>query len=228
MTVGNVKSAFGSAVRSKRCEKGLSQEELADRAGLHRTYVSDVERGARNPSLQSIEKLAVALELSVSALFLPLCKDALAQESVEILLVEDDRQDVEMTQHAFQRAQFSNRVHVVEDGALALDFLFGMGKFEARRNHPLPGVVLLDLNLPKIDGIEVLRRMKSDPRTRKVPVIVLTASSNDEHIETCRRLGAASYIVKPVVFQNFSEVTPLLHLEWALVRHREGQSGGAS
>lgn len=219
---GNVKTAFGTAVRSKRCEKGLSQEELADRAGLHRTYVSDVERGARNPSLQSIEKLAAALELSVSALFQPLAKDAASvREHVEILLVEDERQDVELTLHAFRKAQFSNVVHVVEDGAQAIDFLFAVGKFERRRNQPLPGVVLLDLNLPKIDGIEVLRRMKEDVRTRNVPVIVLTASSQDADIETCRRLGAASYIVKPVGFQNFSEVTPLLHLDWALVRQRE-------
>ena len=85
----------------------------------------------------------------------------------------------------------------------------------------LPGVVLLDLNLPKINGLEVLRRMKEDARTQHVPVIVLTASSEDEHIATCRRLGAANYIVKPVGFQNFSEVTPLLHLDWALVKHRD-------
>jgi CheY-like chemotaxis protein len=222
MTDGNVKTAFGTTVRSKRCEKGLSQEELADRAGLHRTYVSDVERGARNPSLQSIEKLAVALEMSVSALFQPMSKDApISDEHVEILLVEDIRQDVELTLHAFRKAQFSNVVHVVEDGMQALDFIFATGKFDRRRNQPLPGVVLLDLNLPKIDGLEVLRRLKDDPRTRHVPVIVLTASSEDQHIATCRQLGAASYIVKPVGFQNFSEVTPLLHLDWALVKPRE-------
>jgi CheY-like chemotaxis protein/DNA-binding XRE family transcriptional regulator len=207
--------AFGEAVRQKRLALHISQEELAYRSGLHRTYISDVERGARNLSLQSIEKLAQALELSVSALFSGLGVTA-ADQAIDILLVEDNARDAEMTLRAFRKARITNAVHVVPDGAEALEFFFGTGVRPDRVGQSLPGLILLDLNLPKVDGIEVLRRIKGDKRTKHIPVIVLTASNRDGDIATCRRLGAASYIVKPVGFQNFSEVVPHLRLDWAL------------
>jgi CheY-like chemotaxis protein len=127
--------------------------------------------------------------------------------------VEDNARDIELTLRAFRKARMSNPVHVVRDGVEALDFLFSAGLDEA---HPLPGVILLDLNLPKIDGLEVLRRIKADRRTRDIPVIVLTASDRDSDIAVCRQQGVESYIVKPVGFQNFSEVTQRLQMEWAL------------
>jgi CheY-like chemotaxis protein len=195
---------------------GISQEELAARAGLHRTYVSDVERGERNPSIGSVQKLADALQVSLSTLFE---KAAKAQNRcVEILLVEDNPVDVKLTLHAFKKARLTNRIHVVGDGSEALDFLFATGPYALRKEYPLPAVILLDLNLPKINGLEVLRRLKADLRTEKIPVVILSVSKRDRDISECRRLGAEIYIVKPVGFQNFSAVTSNLSLGWTLVK----------
>jgi two-component system, response regulator len=218
MATADLKTLLGTAIKTERSQLGISQEELANRAGLHRTYVSDVERGVRNPSIASIEKLAEALKLSVSALFERAINGRGSRDVVEILLVEDDPQDVKLTIRAFEKAQITNPVHVVRDGVEALDFLFATGSHAHRREDRRPKIILLDLNLPKIDGIEVLRRIKADQRTRHIPVIVLTVSNRDRDIEECRRLGAETYIVKPVNFQNFSEVTPRLSLAWVLVK----------
>jgi two-component system response regulator len=106
----------------------------------------------------------------------------------------------------------------VRDGAAALNFLFGTGEYAHRERSSRPQMVLLDLNLPKVSGLEVLRRIKADPRTRSIPVVVLTASKQDRDITTSKRLGAEACIVKPVDFQNLSEVTPQLSLQWALVK----------
>lgn len=219
MTEADLKALFGTTIKSKRWELGMSQEELADRAGLHRTYVSDVERGVRNVSLISIEKLAHALGLSVWRLFEQSAVDGQGADHVEILLVEDDLNDVELTQRAFKKARIVNPVHVVHDGPEALDFLFATGAYESRREKALPGVILLDLKLPKIDGLEVLRRIRKDERTRDIPVVVLTSSRYESDHAECRRLGINSYIVKPVDFRNFSEITPQLRFDWQLVRH---------
>src|SRR5882757_7991793 len=216
MTIGDLKRLFGTAIKGKRSELGISQEDLADRAGLHRTYVSDVERGARNISLESIDRLAGALKLSVSTLFKRAGKGGSPDPFLEILLVEDNPRDAALTLRAFRRARIANLLHVAQDGLEALDFLFATGAHERRLERSLPGVILLDLNLPKIDGLEVLRRIKADPRTRQIPVIVLTVSDLDRDIAACRQLGVQSYIVKPVGFQNFSEVTQRLRMEWAL------------
>jgi CheY-like chemotaxis protein len=218
MIEADLKSMFGSTIKSKRSELGMSQEELADRAGLHRTYVSDVERGMRNVSLISIEKLAHALGMSVWRLF-EQAADGDRSEQVEILLIEDEPNDVELTQRAFKRARIANPVHVVHDGVAALDFLFARGTYAHRRDEPLPGVILLDLKLPKIDGLEVLRQIRQNERTREIPVVILTASRQESDHAECRRLGINSYIVKPVDFQNFSEVTPQLQFDWQLIRH---------
>jgi two-component system, response regulator len=216
MTIADLKRLFGTAIKGKRSELGISQEELADRAGLHRTYVSDVERGARNLSLESIEKLAHALELSISGLF-ERAGDG-HHDQVEVLLVEDEPLDVELTLRAFKKARFTNPIHVVHDGGEALEFIFGTGAYAQRRDLPLPAVILLDLNLPTLNGLDLLRQLKADKRTEKVPVIVLTASRHDRDIAECRRLGVQTYLVKPVDFRDFSEMTPHLELEWALVK----------
>lgn len=216
----NFKKLFGSAVRDWRGRLGISQEELAERADLHRTYVSDVERGARNLSLGSIEKLAQALEVSVSQLFVspnhaPAVRPSV-NRFVDILLVEDNEDDVEMTLHAFEKARFANRVHVVRDGAEALDYIYGR-KGRNPKQTPPPDIILLDLKLPKITGLEVLRMVKDDASTRHIPVVVLTASQKEMDIDECRRLGASTYIVKPVDFQRLSQATPHLNLDWALL-----------
>lgn len=218
MTEADLKAVFGTTIKSKRSELGMSQEELADRAGLHRTYVSDVERGMRNVSLISIEKLAHALGLSVWRLF-EQAANGDGAEQLEILLVEDEPNDVELTQRAFKRARIANPVHVVNDGLAALDFLFARGLYADRHDKKLPGVILLDLKLPKLDGLEVLRRIRQDDRTKHIPVVVLTSSKFASDHAECRRLGINSYIVKPVDFHNFSEVTPQFQFDWKLVRH---------
>lgn len=214
----DLKALFGTTIKSKRSELGMSQEELADRAGLHRTYVSDVERGMRNVSLISIEKLAHALGLSVWRLF-EQAANGQAIDQLEILLVEDEPNDIELTQRAFARARIANPVHVVNDGLAALDFIYARGVYADRHDKALPGVILLDLKLPKLDGVEVLRRIRADERTKNIPVVILTASKFESDHAECRRLGINSYIVKPVDFRNFSEVTPQLQFDWKLVRH---------
>ncbi|MGB8169628.1 MAG: response regulator [Chthoniobacteraceae bacterium] len=215
MSAADLKQLFGTAVKSKRSALQISQEELADRSGLHRTYISDVERGVRNLSLESIEKLAHALELSVSGLFAQ-AGNGRSQRPIEILLVEDRAEDVELTLRAFQKARFANPIHVARDGAEALDFLFATGRHAEREEVPLPGVILLDLHLPKVDGVEVLRRIKADPRTRRIPVIVLTESRDYRDAIECKQLGVESYLTKPVSFRGFSELTPLLNFHWRL------------
>jgi CheY-like chemotaxis protein len=218
---------LGIAIKTERSLLGISQEELAWRAGLHRTYISDVERGARNPSIASIEKLAQALKLPVAGLFERASKRDGSHGVVEILLVEDNPQDVKLTRRAFEKAQITNPLHVVRDGVEALDFLFATGSYANRRENGNALIILLDLNLPRINGLEVLRRIKADPRTKNIPVIVLTVSSRDRDIADCRRLGAENYIVKPVDFQNFSEVTPLLSLSWMLIKQNGTQDSAA-
>ncbi len=218
------KKTFGESVKNRRRKLGLSQEALAERADLHRTYVCDVERGARNLSLQSIEKLARALQTSIANLFPEanptdrLTPSSPVARCVEVLLVEDNPDDVTMTMHTFKKARFANHVDVVYDGAEALDYLFGRGRFAHRIEGSNPSVVLLDLYLPKVSGLEVLRRVKSDERTKNIPIIILTGSQRDADFTECQRLGADTYIVKPVDFQKFIHATPLLRLDWALIR----------
>lgn len=213
----DLKLLVGNAIREQRSALGISQEELASRAGLHRTYVSEVERGERNPSITSIEKLAQALEVSFTSLFERTGQPSGSRETVEILLVEDNPIDVELTKNAFKKAQITNPLHVVNDGEAALDFVFARGSYIDRLNARPPQLILLDLNLPKKSGLEVLREIKEDRRTQNIPVIILTISDSDRDFNECRRLGAETYIVKPVSFQNFSKVTTFLSLSWVLV-----------
>lgn len=218
MATIDLKALLGIAIKTERCVLGYSQEELAERAGLHRTYVSDVERGARNPSIASIEKLAQALKLSVSSLFHRASHGERSTEFVEILLVEDEPHDIELTKLAFEKARITNPLHVVRNGVEALDFLFGTGAYPHRTQADLPQIILLDLNLPKKSGLEVLRWIKADKLTKDIAVIVLTGSKRDRDMAECRRLGVEAYLTKPVGFQNFSELTPNLNLAWTLVK----------
>ena len=214
---------FGAMVKDWRNRIGLSQEELAFRACLHRTYISDIERGVRNISLCSIRKLATALEVSLPTLFSQFRGNSdppalINDERVDILLVEDSSEDIALTMRTLESGNVTNRIYVVRDGAAALDFLSGIGEFASRRAADHPQIILLDLHLPKIDGLEVLRQIKADPRTRAIPVVVLTASKYSHDIIASRRLGAATYIVKPVGFENFSAMTLQLSLQWTLLK----------
>lgn len=136
---------------------------------------------------------------------------------VEILLVEDNPNDAELSLYALKKHHVANRIHLARDGAEALDFLFGTGSYEGRHVEDTPKVVLLDLKLPKVDGLAVLRRIKEDPRTRQIPVVVLTSSREERDIVNSYNLGVNSYIVKPIDFEQFSESVRQLGLYWVLL-----------
>ena len=219
MATIDLKTLLGMAIKTQRASLGISQEELAHRAGLHRTYVSDLERGARNPSIESIEKLAGALQISVSNLFEGAGNGSRSRQMEEILLVQDNPRDVDLTIRAFKKANITNPLKVARDGEEALDLVFADAN---RGNLRRTLLILLDLNLPKISGLEFLRRIKAAEQTQDIPVIILTLSIRDRDIAECRKLGVENYIVKPVDFQNFSEVTARLGLAWTLGKNRSG------
>lgn len=136
---------------------------------------------------------------------------------VEVLLVEDNPSDAELTMRALKKRNLANKLFHAKDGAEALDFLFAQGSFLHRRIENGPKVVLLDLKLPKVDGLEVLRRIKSDERTRKVPVVVMTSSREDRDLATCYECGVNGYVVKPVEFEDFSRAVSELGFYWLLL-----------
>jgi two-component system response regulator len=134
-----------------------------------------------------------------------------------ILLVEDNPDDEELTLLAFKQGNIVNEVIVAHDGAEALDYLFATGQYAGRDPSRLPQLVLLDLKLPKLDGLEVLRRLRADPRTQLIPVVVLTSSSEEEDVVASYRLGANSYVRKPVEFHRFADAVRQLGLYWLLL-----------
>ena len=137
-------------------------------------------------------------------------------KAVEVLLVEDNPNDQELTLRALKKKNISNRIHVVNDGAEAIDFLFGTGAYAGRTRQDAPKVVLLDIKLPKVNGIEVLRKVKADAELRKMPIVMLTSSKEEPDVEECYRLGVNSYIVKPVDFDKFTDAVVQLGFYWLL------------
>lgn len=137
-----------------------------------------------------------------------------------ILLVEDNPDDVELTLRAVRKKNIANRVVVARDGVEALDYLFGTGDFTGRDADDLPQVVLLDLKLPRVDGLEVLRRLRADERTALLPVVILTSSKEDRDLVSGYSLGANSYIQKPVDFSAFIEAVASLGMYWLLLNER--------
>ncbi len=142
---------------------------------------------------------------------------------IEILLVEDNPNDVELALHALKKNNLTNRIEVVRDGEEALEFIFGKGVNSDLPNEQRPKVILLDLKLPKVDGLEVLKRLKSDPQTRSIPVVMLTSSREERDIIESYRLGVNSYIVKPVDFEQFTEAVRQLGLYWLLMNQPPAQ-----
>ncbi len=135
---------------------------------------------------------------------------------VEILLIEDSVHDAEMTIRSLRKHNISNKVTHLRDGAEGLEFLFGTGFYAGRNVDNRPKVILLDLKMPKVDGLEVLRKVKSDARTKTIPVVVLTSSKEDPDVQACYQLGVNSYIVKPVGFENFSKAILDVGLYWMI------------
>jgi len=138
-------------------------------------------------------------------------------DEIEILLVEDNPTDAELTIRALKKKNLANKLVWVKDGAEALDFLFAPGDYAERSKEDLPKLVLLDLRMPKIDGLEVLQKIKSDERTKKIPVVVLTSSKEDEDIVESYKLGVNSYVSKPVEFDEFTKAVSTLGLYWILL-----------
>ncbi len=136
---------------------------------------------------------------------------------VQILLVEDNPNDLELALHALRKHNLANHIEVVRDGAEALDFIFATGVYSHRKVENGPKVILLDLKLPKVNGLEVLRKIKADPRTRMIPVVVLTSSHEEPDVMESYALGVNSFITKPVNFEQFSEVVRQLGFYWLLL-----------
>lgn len=140
----------------------------------------------------------------------------------DILLVEDSLDDAEMTIRALKKVNLANKLVHVQDGQEALDFLFAEGRFASRKGALNPKVILLDIKMPKIDGIEVLRKLKSMPETKMIPVVIMTSSGEEKDMLTSYSLGVNSYVVKPVNFENFARAVSELGLYWMLTNNAPG------
>jgi CheY-like chemotaxis protein len=140
--------------------------------------------------------------------------------SVLVLLVEDNPNDAELTLHALRRNNLVNGIDHVRDGEEALDYLYGRGKYDDRDLKSLPKVILLDLKLPKVDGMDVLRTIKADPQLKNIPVVVLTSSREEKDIVNSYDLGVNSYIQKPVDFQQFTEAIAQVGYYWVILNER--------
>ncbi len=136
---------------------------------------------------------------------------------LDILLVEDNQDDMDLTLHALKREKLANRIFVARDGEEALDFLFCRGTFAKRTFEHPPKLVLLDLKLPKVDGMEVLKQAKSDPRTNTIPIVIMTSSKEERDLVSGYKLGANSYIQKPVDFDRFRETVKSVGLYWLVI-----------
>jgi two-component system, response regulator len=142
-------------------------------------------------------------------------------QRADILLVEDNPDDIELTLHAFKTANLGNPIHVARDGVEALDFVFCTGPHADRSIADRPKLILLDLKLPRLDGHEVLKRIKADPRTASIPVVMLTSSSEERDVMRTYQVGANSYIVKPVDFEQFTESVRDIGKYWLEINHTQ-------
>src|SRR5581483_7635926 len=161
--------------------------------------------------------LSIAAPRSISQWRLPL----MPSERTDILLVEDNPNDIKLTLHAFKMANLANTIHVARDGVEAIEFLFGTEATSNGKIPEMPKLILLDLKLPRLDGHEVLKRIKGDPRTCGIPVVMLTSSSEERDVMRTYQTGANSYIVKPVDFEQFTESVRDLGKYWLVINHAQ-------
>jgi two-component system response regulator len=138
-------------------------------------------------------------------------------QSLEILLIEDNPYEAELTIRGLKKHNFANKLHHIDDGADALDFIFERGKYKDTPRSGLPRLILLDIKLPRVDGIEILRQIKANEKTRAIPVVILTSSKENQDVKACYELGVNSYIVKPVDFDSFSKAVADLGMYWMLL-----------
>ncbi|HEY9871242.1 MAG TPA: response regulator [Candidatus Obscuribacterales bacterium] len=197
-------TSLSQILRQRRQHLGMSQEELAESSGLHRTYISEVERGARNPSAKCLFQLASALQMSVSEMMTAAeALQAALADPLQVLLVEDHPADVHLIMTAIKECKIPCRVSVASDGVEALAYLRGIGQY---KGAPRPEIVLLDLNLPKLSGFEVLSEMKSRPDLVEVPVVVISTSEKEDDIKKTYRLHGNCFITKPIDLEEFFRV----------------------
>jgi len=147
--------------------------------------------------------------------------------SVDILLVEDNQNDVDLTLHALRQGKLANNIYVARDGEEALDFLFCRGAFSQNSLDQRPRLVLLDLKLPKVDGVQVLKQVKSDPRTKVIPIVIMTSSKEERDLAESYQSGVNSYIQKPVDFEQFCTTVKTLGLYWLVVNQPPLSHGAA-
>ncbi len=143
----------------------------------------------------------------------------MTESTIDIMLVEDNPNDIELAVYAFRKNNIDSRTLIVRDGVEALDYIFSRGRYAERRPQDIPKIILLDLKLPKLNGLEVLKQIKSDDTMKKIPVIALTTSKEVTDVNTCYALGVNSYIVKPVVFADFAEAIRLVVAYWLNLNH---------
>lgn len=217
-----IQTDAGNAIRKRRVELGLTQEEFAWRADLHRTYVADIERGARNFSLQSLSRMAGALETSAGVLLAgaaapgtPEAQRAPSPKVPEIWLIEDDAADAALTARAFRRSRVRNPVRTFAAAEPALERL---RLADEAGGGALPQLILLDLQLPRMSGLEFLRFLRQGPRTRAISVLVISGSRQGRTIVEASRLGIDHYILKPVTVAGLVELLPQLHLNLTIGR----------
>lgn len=141
----------------------------------------------------------------------------LNEDPIDILLVEDNEADIKITLRAFDRGRLRNNIHVVRDGQEALDYVYHEGQYQDRGQYPVPDLILLDINMPKANGFEVLQKIKNDPKLRYIPVAMLTSSKNDEDIVRSYGYGACSYIQKPVDFTEFIKLVDGFNFYWHII-----------
>jgi len=196
-------AGLSEVLKERRVELGVSQAELATRAGLHRTYISEVERGAQNITIETLSKIADALETTV----LVLMEDAtnasrISADPIEIVLAEDNPADVHIIERCLKSSKIPNNLTVLRDGKKAIDYLNGEGE---NKDVRVPDLIFLDLHLPKINGFEILEQLKSTARLRQVPIVVLTNSESSVDISKCYELYANTFVTKPATQKEFQD-----------------------